>query len=119
MDNYNEIFKKRTKAMALEVLSLYREWEKTDEIRIIGKQLLRSATSTAANYRAVIRARSNAERYHKLCIVVEEADESLFWLEVLHEGRLVEIDKISPLISEVTEIVKVMSSYRNKYKPKK
>ncbi len=63
--------------------------EKSDEIYIIGKQLLRSCTSIAANYRAVNRARSQKERYAKMCIVVEEADETLFWLELLGESDLV------------------------------
>jgi four helix bundle protein len=79
IESYNELFKQRTKKLAIEVLKLYRSHCKSEELRIIGKQLIRSSTSVAANYRAAIRARSDAEKYAKLCIVVEEADETVFW----------------------------------------
>jgi four helix bundle protein len=59
---------------------------KTDSSRIIGKQLIRSVTSTAANYRAACLSRSKKEFYSKISIVVEEADETLFWLEILKDS---------------------------------
>ncbi|HRW21067.1 MAG TPA: four helix bundle protein, partial [Bacteroidales bacterium] len=71
---------------------------KNGEYVIIGNQLLRSATSVAANYRATCRSRSKAEFFSKISIVVEEADESLFWLEVLLEGSLMPEKEIIPLI---------------------
>lgn len=116
MSSYNEQFKTRTKKIALDVLKLYAELKKTDEIRIIGKQLIRSATSVAANYRASIRARSDAEKYSKLCIVVEEADETLFWLEILQDAKYVSVERLSALMTEMLEIVKVMSVYRKNTK---
>ena len=76
--DFAEKIKTRTKQFALETIKLYKHLPKDYEAKMIGKQLLRSATSVAANYRAVCRARSDAEFYSKLCIVVEEADESLF-----------------------------------------
>jgi four helix bundle protein len=76
--DYNELFKRRTKALALDVIRLYGTLRKSDEVRIIGKQMMRSVTSVAANYRASIVARSDREKYAKRCIVVEEADETLF-----------------------------------------
>lgn len=116
MNNYNEVFKRRTKALALEVLRLYKELPLSDEVKIIGKQLVRSATSVAANYRAVVLARSARERFAKLCIVLEEADETLFWLELLEEGHYVTTTRLSNIKTETNEIVKVMSAYRLRYK---
>jgi len=72
---YREAFKQRLKLFALRAIKLYQALPKTGEAQIIGKQLLRSATSVAANYRASCRARSGKEFQSKLSIVVEEADE--------------------------------------------
>ena len=116
MENYNETFKKRTKQLALVIIRLYGQWKKTHEIRIIGKQLIRSATSVAANYRAAIRARSMKEKYHKLCIVVEEADETVFWIELLQESNLIPNYDFQDIIQEANEIMKVMSTYRSRLK---
>ena len=75
--------KSRTKQFALVVMRLCRTLPQSPEARIISRQLLRSATSVGANYRAVCRARSTADFTSKLGLVLEEADESLFWLELL------------------------------------
>ncbi|HLF65554.1 MAG TPA: four helix bundle protein [Saprospiraceae bacterium] len=115
-ESYNELFRHRTKQLALEILKLYRSHCQTDELRIIGKQLIRSVTSVAANYRAVIRARSDAEKHSKLCIVVEEADETVFWLELLTESIIINASLLKPLMDEALEILKVMSAYKKKYK---
>lgn len=115
-ENWNEIFRKRTKKLAVDIIKFYSDLKKTDEVRIIGKQLVRSATSTAANYRAALRGRSDAEKFSKLCIVVEEADETLFWLEILEECQFANANSLSVLKSEATEIVKVMASYRRRLK---
>jgi four helix bundle protein len=77
--------KDRTKQFAVRIVKLFRSLPRTDEARIIGKQVLRSGTSVAANYRAVCRARSKAEFIAKVGVVVEEADETVFWLELLVE----------------------------------
>jgi four helix bundle protein len=71
----------RTRRFALRIIKLYRSLPKTDEARILGKQVLRSGTSIGANYRAACRARSRTEFVAKLGIVLEEADETAFWLE--------------------------------------
>lgn len=92
--NFNEDLRNRTKIFAVRIIKMYSILKKTDEIRIIGKQLLRSGTSVAANFRAVCRARSDKERFAKLSIVVEEADETLFWLEILEETELIEAEKL-------------------------
>ncbi len=79
---FNETFKKCTKLLALSILKFYSGLSKKDELRIIGKQLIRSATSVSANFRATCIARTPRERYSKFCVVVE-ADETIFWLEIL------------------------------------
>ena len=109
---WNEQFRNRTKKLAIAIIKAFSSWKKTDEIRIIGKQLIRSSTSVAANYRAVCRARSDRERYAKLCVVVEEADETQFWLEILVESDLIKIEEILNIRQEVEEIVKVMTTYK-------
>lgn len=78
MSSLPEVLRNRTKAFAIRVVQLFRQLPKTDEARVIGKQLLRSGTSVAANYRAVCRARSPAEFLAKIGVVVEEADEDRF-----------------------------------------
>ncbi len=109
---WNEQFRNRTKKLAIATIKAFSSWKKTDEIRIIGKQLIRSSTSVAANYRAVCRARSDRERFAKLCIVVEEADETQFWLEILVESDLIKIEEVLNIQQEVQEIVKVMTTYK-------
>lgn len=109
---FAETLKLRTKKFALAVLKLYQAMPKRGEYLIIGNQLLRAATSVASNYRAACRARSKAEFFSKISIVVEEADESLFGLEVLLEGNLMPENGLSPLIKEATEITAIVSTTR-------
>ncbi|MFA4852418.1 MAG: four helix bundle protein [Bacteroidales bacterium] len=111
-NEFVEKLKARTKKFALDVLKLYQSMPKRGEYLIIGNQLLRAATSLASNYRAACRARSKAEFFSKMSIVVEEADESLFWLEVLYEGNLMPEEKLLPLIKEATELTSIMASAR-------
>ncbi len=107
-----QLMQRRTKDMALRVIRLFRSLPKTDEARIIGRQLLRSATSVAANYRAVCRARSQAEYFAKLSIVVEETDETLFWMELIVEADIVSTTKIQNLMTETTELLAIFSTAR-------
>lgn len=74
----HEELKKRSKAFAIRIVKVFRSLPKTEDARIIGRQVLRSGTSVAANYRAVCRARSKAEFISKIGVVVEEADETVF-----------------------------------------
>ena len=105
---YRERLKQRTKLFALRVIRLYQSLPKTTIDQIIGKQMLRSATSVAANYRAACRARSNADFYSKICIVVEETDETMFWLELLWEADIVKQELLQDLYQESEEILKIM-----------
>jgi four helix bundle protein len=116
---WNEQFRDRTKKLSIAIIKAYGSWKKNEEIYIIGKQLLRSSTSVAANYRAVCRARSDNERYAKICIVVEEADETQFWLEILVESDLIKKETIATIIRETDEIVKVMTTYKYRLEKQK
>jgi len=98
-------FKKRTKEIALRIIKLVDSLPPASSAQIIGKQLLRSGTSVGANYRAVCRAKSSADLIHKLSIVEEEADECLYWLELLNDSGIVAEKKLSKLYSDVNEIL--------------
>lgn len=105
--------KDRTKQFALRTLKLVGALPNTIEGRAIANQLVRSGTSVAANYRATCRARSRAEFVAKIGIVLEEADESLLWLELIHEAKLLPRKRIEPLLAEANELVAVMVTSRN------
>src|ERR1700748_3657726 len=86
---FAEMFKSKTKKFVVDNIKLFRTLPKTEEAKIIGRQLLRSSSSVGANYRAACRARSKAEFHSKLSTVVEESDESVFWMEILIEAEIV------------------------------
>lgn len=113
-----EAFKLRTKQFAIRIIKLFQNLPKTDDARIIGNQLLRSATSTAPNYTAVCRARSDAEFFSKIFIVLEEADETLFWIEILTESEIMNEERLKPLYLEAEEIVKIVNTIRYNRKSK-
>ena len=102
--------KTRTKHFALRVLRLYRSLPRTEEARVLGIQLLRCSTSIGANYRAACRGRSRAEFTAKLGIVAEEADEAVFWLELLQEGNIFPAEKLRGLLGEANELVSIFVS---------
>ena len=92
----------RTKQFALRVLKLVDHLPTSAAGRAIGNQLVRSGTSVGANYRAACRARSRAEFAAKIGVVAEEADESVYWLELISEGSLLPLNKIAPLLMRPT-----------------
>ena len=110
MKRDSEALKVRTKGFALRVLRLYRSLPRTEEARILGSQLLRSGTSIGANYRAACRGRSRAEFVAKLGVVLEEADETVFWLELLQEGTIFPAGKLRDLLQEANELVSIFVS---------
>ncbi|AZA85086.1 four helix bundle protein [Chryseobacterium lactis] len=114
MNNYNQIFAQRTKALTITIINELSEIPYSDKISNIRKQIFRSVSSTASNYRAMCRARSTKEKYSKMCIVVEEADETLFWLELIDELHLLKKENVEQLINEANEILKVTSTYKKK-----
>jgi four helix bundle protein len=102
--------KNRTKQFAIRIVKLFRSLPKTDESRVIGKQLLRLGTSVAANYRAVCRARSKNEFIAKIGVVVEEADETVFWLELLVETAILDVSRLGPLMNEANELLAIFAA---------
>lgn len=98
-------FKDRTKQIALRVIRVVESLPNNHSAQVIGKQLLRSATSVGANYRAACRGKSLADVIHKLSIVEEEADESLYWLELLIESEIMSENKLSALQKDIDQIV--------------
>jgi len=100
----------RTKAFAVLIIQFFSELPKNETARTIGRQLLRSGTSMAANYRAACRARSSADFISKISVVLEEADETLFWLELLVEARVVEASVSKSLNAECNELLKIFSA---------
>ncbi len=102
-----EELRERTKTFALRVLRLWRALPKTEDARVIGRQLLRAGTSVGANYRAVCRARSKAEFLSKIGIVIEENDETLFWMELLADGEIVPRKRLEPLMHEAEELLSI------------
>lgn len=105
--NSGKDLKDRTKQFALRVIRLYRALPRNEEARVIGKQLLRSGTSIGANYRAACRGRSKAEFVAKLGIVLEEADETVFWLELLQESDIMNVQSLAPLVQEARELTAI------------
>jgi len=107
-----EVFEIRTKKFVIDNINLYRQLPKTEEAKIIGRQLLRSSSSVGANYRAACRARSRAEFHAKMSIVVEEADESMFWMEILTDANILDSSELKHLLKEANEILKIVSKAR-------
>ena len=89
--------KLRTKKFALRIVKVFQALPRSEDARTLGKQLLRSGTSVAANYRAVCRSRSKAEFVARLGIVVEEIDETVFWLELLVESGIISPARLGDL----------------------
>ena len=109
-----EDFKRRTKDLALRTIKLVTEMNEQSKIdnpkskmvaEVLGKQLLRSSTSVGANYRAVCRSKSTADLINKLRIVEEEADESMYWLELIGESNIISPERLTELLADFNEIV--------------
>lgn len=113
-----EQMKVRTKDFAKKVISLCRQLPATQEGRLVGGQFFRSGTSVGAHYRAACRARSKADFISKLSIVLEETDESLYWMEILHENRIVNSKLLPDLIKEAKELIAILVSSLNTAKNK-
>jgi len=98
---------------ALRIIKMSEALPKTRAANVISNQILRSATSMAANYRAVGRARSKAEFVSKLGVVLEEADETVFWLEMLVDSEIVRKEKMVELLGEANPLVLIFSASRS------
>ena len=113
MSEFSEVLKQRSKQYALRIIRLVENLPKSAVGDVIGNQLLRAGTSVAANYRAACRARSKAEFCAKMGIVEEEADESVFWMEMTVEAGLLNERKVLPLMNEGKEITAIVVSSIN------
>ena len=102
--------KDRTKRFALNVIFLVRELPSTLDAKRLGGQLLDAGTSVAGNYRAACRARSRAEFIAKLGVVLEEADESLFWLELMVDAKLVPLQRADRLLIEADQLTAIFTA---------
>ena len=97
--------RERTRALALRVIKLASSLPSTPPGRVIGDQILRSATSVGANYRAATRAKSTADFIHKMGTVEEEADECMYWMELIVEAELMKEELIRDLYREADEVL--------------
>ena len=109
MEYFEDELKRRTRAFAVRVFKLCRKLERDEQGRIVGKQLMRAASSVAANYRAVCRCRSHADFVAKLGLVVEEADESIFWLEFIPEIELLKPELLEELTDEANQLLAIFA----------
>ena len=105
-----EELKQRTKRFGLEVIKLVEALPKGRTSDVIGRQLLRSGTSVGANYHAACRGRSKADFISKAGIVIEEADETFYWMELMQEARLVPEIQIKDLMKEADELVAILTA---------
>ena len=100
----------RTKRFSIQIVKFYGKLKTTDEGWVLGRQLLRSRTSVAANYRSACRAKSSADFISKLGTAVEEADESLFWIELLEEAAVCTPPQVFSAKAEADELVRILST---------
>jgi four helix bundle protein len=101
----------RTKMFARRIIRLYAALPRNDVVaQVLGKQMLRSGTSVGANYREAHRARSKAEFISKIGDCLKEADETLYWLELILEERLVAAKRLQPLVDEANELVAILTT---------
>ncbi len=110
MNTHADEMKRRTRAFALRVIRLIESLPATRAADVIGKQLLRSGASVGADYRASCRAKSRPDFIAKLGIVEEEADETIYWLELLVESGLVKKERLESLLDEADQIVAIVVS---------
>ena len=100
----------RTKQFALNIIQLTESLTSTRAGNVLGKQLLRSATSVGANYRSACRARSRADFISKINIAEEKADESMYWLELITESKLMKMERTSALLQEANELTAIFTA---------
>ncbi len=114
--SFNDKFRVRTRNFSVAICKTFAGLSQNEATKVVTRQILRSGSSVAANFRAACRARSSAEYYSKLCIVVEECDETLFWLDLIGEILPEKKNLFQPLEEEATELLNVFSSTKKKLK---
>src|SRR5512137_1169928 len=108
MKNEEKDLEPRTKMFARRIIRLYRALPKETVAQVLGKQALRAGTSVGANYREADRARSKAEFISKIGDCLKEADETLYWLELLSDEQIIAVSRLAPLIQEANELISVL-----------
>jgi len=119
VNEFNQVMRARTRNFAIRTFKMVSMLKLNEISRIPVKQLVKSSSSVAANYYSATRGRSEAEYYSKLCIVVEECDESIFWFDFLVEVNVLSSTKTKDLLAEGEELLKIFSSIRKKIKLKR
>jgi len=117
-DHFNDQMRERTMNLAIGVHQLFKEKKIPMILRPVVNQLIRSSSSVASNHSAATRARSDAEFYAKICIVVEECDETQFWLEYLRRTGLVSRSEIIEIQNEAEQLVRIFSATKKKMQEK-
>lgn len=112
-----EELRARTKRFALRIIRLFQHLPHSPDAQVLGKQLLRAGTSVGANYRAAGRARSKAEFVSKIGVVVEEADEVVFWLECLMASGIVKPALLTSLLAEANELLAIFAASQQNCTP--
>ncbi len=119
INEFNQVMRARTRNFAIKVFKISGMIKLNELSRIPVKQLIRSASSVAANYYSATRGRSEAEYYSKICIVVEENDEVMFWLDFLMEVGVLNTTQANDLLAEADELMRIFSSIKKKLKLKR
>ena len=114
--DFAQLTEQRLRQFMLRCIQVFRKLPGAYEAQHFGKQLVRSSSSSAANYRAVRRSRSQNEFFAKLSVTIEELDESIFWLEMLVFTDIVASERMSDLIEEGTQLLKILSKARSNTK---
>ena len=104
--------KRRTKRFAVDTIRFQRKLPRTEEGRIIGRQLLRAGTSIGANYRAVCQAKTDPDFIYKLGVCVDESDETAYWLEILVDADVVTAAATAALLREAGELTRIFAASR-------
>ena len=119
MDSRTEKLRARTKEFAIRIIRLFQALPQSKEAQIIGGQLLRCGTAVGANYRVACHARSRADFISKMGIVVEEADESVFWIELLFDLGIIKKERLDDVLQEARELTAIFSASRQTAKRNK
>ncbi len=119
MNASRQDLRKRTKEFALRIIKLYAALPKSTEAQVIGKQLLRSGTSVGAQYREACRAKTNADFISKIEGALQELDETLYWIELLAEAKIITPTRLEPLERETHELIAMFVSMAKGVKQKR
>ena len=119
VNQFNQEMRSRSRLFAINIYKMLSKLRLNDLSRIPVKQLMKSSTSVAANFSSATRGRSDAEFYSKICIVTEECDECLFWIDFLIETELTTMAEIGALRNETDELLRIFSVIKKKLKIKR